>query len=453
MNKQAPSHPPANLPYVPRLKALTASYSALQNYRFDYTPNETPVACYTCDGQASNLVYQTGTNEETDILASTCTMDGKIIEKKLRLFSPLESKGILNLTVKNLSTPCELNLYFDLARKVGNIPEHGDIPFRLYSASGWNDLTILSDGTQGFTRTGIIKLSIPKIEEVDGDIIIGVPDDPELYAHAILVNPNGIQLSRSGSNYLNDVSAPEIKAESIKATKEPIPEITKIKQPFASFGGHGAEDPLKMNNRVATSIKTKNRSSNPLDNYYLIQQNFPEIYYSKTVYDQQTKVTALYVVKRYQSTRETSAFLPLVGISLEEKILGFLTKKASAFSKIKVVNFTPIYVTVAATVTLKKDKGLGQSKIEISDGLKLFLSPWIDAEQPQLEIDQGLTEVEVLNFIKSMDGVISISDIQIDQYTSESNDTPYISGAKTPPGVEYLLVSSFTHQINCRHSV
>ncbi|WP_422360467.1 hypothetical protein [Reichenbachiella sp.] len=452
MDKKASTHAAASVPFVPKLKTLTASYQASQSYNLHQAQTNNQLDCFTISNGTTKPIYRSSPDNQIPSQEKNYSIDGiKLAANKVRMHPAINRRGILNLSIKNLSSPGELNLYFDLARKVGEIPPKEPIAFHLYSSAGWTELVLLSDDTKNFTCSGIIKLSLPKIEASDTVLCIGVKGDPELFAHATLLLLNGMKLSRTGDDFLSDPSMPRIKAGSIKAPVEPMAELAKIVQPFASFGGKGAENLDKMNHRVATRIKTKNRSIGQEDYYQLIQQHFPEIFYAKSRYDRSTQSTQVYVVKRFNQATDFGAFLPLIGVNFEEDLADFLSKRASAFANIKVTNFTPVFVGVSCTVTLEQNYGLGQSEAAINDQLKIFLSPWITSDQKQLKIDQGISETDVLNFIKTIEGVISVSDIQIEKKQPQSDSIDPRVEAVDPPAI--LLVSATQHTINCRHQV
>ena len=457
MDKKSSSHVAANLPFVPKVKLLSANYSAAQAIQLDFTQTDVPFQCFAYTPNSTYQVYDSCLDIDFNANINQTTLDGIQTKKNgLALFPSVESKGLLYLSLENVVTPCELNLYVELARKVGSIPSEGEINYRYLTASGWKDMRVLADETKNFTCSGIIKVSIPddicrNHESMPNDkywLSIGVPNNSNSYADTIYLQTNGFEVERTGTSFLSDLNTPKLKAGSIIKTVDLIPEISKVVQQFPSFSGLGAEDALMMNKRVSTRLRTKGRVINSVDYYNLIQQEFPEIFYSKSVYNKANRTTQIYLVKKFEEVNNANAFMPLVSVCEEEVICEFLTKRAPAFANIEVLNFVPEYVSISADISVDKKYGLGEMEKEINAKLNLFLSPWIESDAIQLEIDQGLTASQLLNLIKNIEGVINVSSIEINKKSDVSTKNEALSGGKPS---ERLLVTSQKHTLTCNH--
>ena len=136
----------------------------------------------------------------------------------------------------------------------------------------------------------------------------------------------------------------------------------------------------------------------------------------------------------------------------EELVGEYLSKRASAFTNIEVLNFTPEYVSVTANVLVDKNYGLGQMEKEINTKLNLYLSPWIESDAVQMEIDQGLTKSQISNRIKSIEGVLSVSSIEINKSLEASKISAATDAAVVVKTlIQTLLVTSENHQLKCKH--
>ncbi|NQY29152.1 MAG: hypothetical protein HRT69_06745 [Flavobacteriaceae bacterium] len=461
IDKKAPTHAPANLPFVPNVKLLSANYAANQSIQLDFSKSDTPFQCFAYTPNKTYQVYDSSPDADFNPGINKTTLDGiQSVENILPLFPAIESEGVLYLSMDKLVAPCELNLYFELARKTGTVPDKVAINYRYLTASGWKVMPVLSDVTKNFTCSGIIKVSIS--DDISSTHVsmpndqfwlsIGVPNNPNSYPDTIYLQSNGFEVERTGTSFLSDMNTPKLPAGAISKSLNPIPEISKVVQIFPSFSGRGAEDGSIMNKRISTRLRTKDRVINSVDYFGIIKQEFPDIFYSKCVYDKVNRKTKIYLVKKFEHINDVGAFIPLVSVCTEEMVAEYLSKRASAFANIETLNFIPEYVSVTANVLVDKNYGLGQIEKEINKKLNLYLSPWIESDAVQMKIDQGLTKSQISSLIKNIEGVLSVSSIEINKSleaskTSSATDSAVV--VKTL--IQTLLVTSENHQLKCKH--
>ncbi len=461
MDKKASTNSPANLPFVPKVKLLSANYAASQSIQLDFSKSDTPFQCFAYTPNTSYQVYDSSVDGDFYPKINQTTLDGIQAEKNvLPLFPAVENEGILYISMDKVVAPCELNLYFEIARKTGNVPEKVAVNFRYLTEFGWKDMPVLSDGTNNFTCSGIIKVSISddiasthvSMPNDQFWLAIGVPNNPNSYADTIYLQSNGFEVERTGTSFLSDMNTPKLPAGVISKSLNTIPEISKVVQIFPSFSGRGAEDGFMMNKRISTRLRTKDRAINSVDYFGIIKQEFPDIFYSKSVYDKINRKTKIYLVKKFENINDVGAFVPLVSVSTEEMVGEYLGKRSSAFANIEILNFVPEYVGVIANVLVDKNYGLGQMQKEINTKLNLYLSPWIESDAVQMEIDQGLTNSQISSLIKSIEGVISVLSIEINKNgeASKSNNNTNSAVAVEEPN-QTLIVTSQNHQLNCKH--
>lgn len=427
MKKKAATNEPAKVPFIPKVKSLTAAYTASQTYTMDFAQNEkNPIQCYTYTPFGNYQVYDSNAKPSTYVNQVNTTLDNRISEPStkeppishldyLPLFPSLSNNRMLYLSMKNLVTQSELNLFFKLNRAVG-IANSNIFNYQFLTETGWESSDILLDGTKGFTCSGIIKINVPskvtnKHNTMPSNMYwfgIGGIGKANNVAQTSFLESNGLELTRTGTKYLSDSSAPTIAAETIKKTANPTPEITSVIQTFASFGGLEAENGTLMNQRVSTRLKTKGRVSNSVSYFNMIAQKFPDIYYSKSYYDSTTYKTNVLLVKKFDSVNEAGAFSPLVSECKEKMVHQYVKKNASGLTKFNVQNFELIPVTVTATIVVNNNTGKVEMQNKINAALKLFLSPWITSKGKQLPIDQSISKSQFTSLIKSIEGVFEI---------------------------------------------
>lgn len=463
--------PAAGAPFVPTVKGITAGYGASQVYDLTKAQEDYPLQYFYYTPFANYTAYDNSPavtdNYSVDI--SMIGDPGKITGLQLvpsftsntSTEETLPCSGAMYIGFTGLVPLNPLNLFFELATTYAAAAQGAEVNYYYLSTqNGWKPLSLLKDGTNQFTCSGIITLNIPSdIATQDGSMPVdtswiaigastsgtGAVLDLSSFAQVVLLAPNGVELTRTGTNYLTDTTVPVISSGAITKPENPVAEIGSIAQPFASFGGRAAEDQAQMYTRVSRRLKTKDRAVSVNDIFTLITQHFPDIYFSGTVFSPDTNITTVYVVEGFDSYTDANAYRPLVSECEMEKITDLLSKRVSLFSNITVSNYTYQYVTVSATVTVKQGYVPQAMSAGIVQSLNIFLSPWIaNSGQEQSIIGQPVTATQVASFIRKTTGVVSVTDVKL-----YSGDTVTALPVQTvTPGAGILLVSSLKHTIN-----
>lgn len=455
---------PAALPFVPKLKGISANYSAKQRYDLTRDRGDYPLQCFFHSPFENYCIYDNTPGAPGLQNSAGLTITGIVWERSgLPLFPQLDYSGVLFLELENLVPADSLSLFFELSRKYADSEGSRDISYNYLSTVGWKPLNVLADDTNNFTCSGVIKVSIPLdmasdsliFPEKKNWISIGIKNDPGSFAETVYLKTNGFKVQRSGLNFLPVTEKPWIPANTIVQAKLPLPQIAAIEQPFPSEGGRAAETETVMNRRVSNRLKTKDRVVTAEDYFRLIRQEFDDIYYSKVLYDVRTRKTEIYVVKAYDSAKDPNAFLPLVSECSEGKIETFLRERASSFANINVSNFRVEYVKVKAVVMIRdgyEDDGVRKN---IINAINIYLSPWIVSRQPQIAIDQGISDADLAAVIKSVGGVIAVEQVSFSTRMMDDKENIFFTSPVGQQGrvirpelPSALFVPYPTHDIN-----
>ncbi|WCT10022.1 hypothetical protein [Mucilaginibacter jinjuensis] len=451
--KKAEIIQPANPPFAPIVNNLVAHYSASQEYVFDHATGTYPIQCFLYAPFQNQVVYDS-TQANTNAYYSVDITEP--ITGGIPLFPAVNYSGYLFLGMDNLVPANSINLYFEFNRKYGiNNNLNKQISYSYLAENGWEDLSVLYDGTNGLTCSGILQLNVPddisnqNTAMPDGKYWFAAKvNDPSSYADTIFVTTNGFIAKRSGSLFSADTVSPHLASNAITKLQTLVPQIATVVQPFPSFGGKPAENETGMNQRVSSRLKTKDRAVNAEDYYRLIKHQNPEIYYSKAVFNKVTRTTNVYLVKRSRTDVDPDAYKPMITECKEASISKFLNERASTFAGVTVSNFNFLCVCITATITIDtgfEPKGLQKT---INDALNLFLSPWIISDQVQLTIDQGITDTIVAKFLRSINGVAGVKSVTFKTGTDEvSINTAEDQHSVKPTTDDLLIVSCMGHQI------
>lgn len=467
---------PAALPFTPKLKSCTAAYSASVQYVFDHTApvqatdKDYPVTCFLYGPFGNYAVY----DQLNLVPAQTYTIgDAATSVSGIPLYAAYRYDGFLYLAVDDLVPASNLNLYFELISKPIMLTDtvtpvtdpSQDIAYYYLSETGWSPLTVLSDGTHNLTCTGMTSVYIPADITMESNLmpktsywIAVVGKNSSAVAATVLLSTNGIKVQRSVQDTVVPAvqpelaSVPRIAAGTITKTKDPVPQLGTITQPFPSFGGRAAEDEQRMNQRVSYRLKTKDRAVVSLDYEMLIYQEFSDIYYSNSFYNSTDQTTEVYVVKAIGSAAAPQAFLPMVSTEQIEQIRFFIQERTSAFSVVKVTNPVFQVISISAVITLLPGWEFSAVQQQVIAALQIYLSPWIkNVESVQVNIGQEITNVQVSSFIQTLPGVAAVAQVlfKTGLYTENFAVTENTALLKSvlPLQQSVLFVTDTTHQI------
>ncbi|MBC8754341.1 hypothetical protein H2O64_06640 [Kordia sp. YSTF-M3] len=424
---------PPNLPFIPTVSLFSGDYNASINYDFSTNDETYPLECFYYTPFLNYKVFDTVdgiSTKNTTIGSSPARDDSGIITPltALPLVATFVSNGQLFLELADVIAPAKVSFYFELARTyTEQAVTTNSVSYSYLSTDGWKALTSIADGTNGFTCSGIITINIPKDITNDHEtmtgtnfwIAMGTETSPDNFPQTSFLKTNGITLQRIVSS--NDFSTvtPQIIADTITSPETAIPEISATIQPFASFGGKAAETNQQMNSRVSTRLKTKDRLVTAEDYFNVIRLEFPEVYYSKTMYT--AKKASTYVIKRVSDATETNAFVPLLSECKELEIQNYIKERISPFVKVSVGNFKLNYVLIIADIQLQSDEDVTTVTKEINNAINIYLAPWITSAQSQITVDTGLNTAQLASFINSYDSVLEVNSISIQIVTENFN--------------------------------
>jgi hypothetical protein len=267
-------------------------------------------------------------------------------------------------------------------------------------------------------------------------------------------------------NQYNDPSflATTLPAETISKLKQPDAAVKKVIQPFASFGGRGAEQPLAFYTRISERLRHKDRTITLWDYEHLILEAFPQIYQVKclnhTAYepDIYNELAAGHVtvvtIPNQQFHNLHDPLRPYTSLGLLSEIETFLQKKLSCFVKLHVKN--PQFEAVGVAFKVKFYAGFDEtfSLRKLKEAITRFLSPWAFSDGSSPTFGGKIYSSVLLNFVEEQPYVDYVTDFELSHtYTTFDNtgskveivdsDVTEIEGSKAVS----ILVSANDHDI------
>lgn len=449
-----------NVPFAPKVDTLSVDYTADWGIDFttgkntaDDSTNSYPVELYFYDTQATYSVYQTNRNEN---LTAAQTQSG------VPLFAGVNADGAVYLALDNVTGGSTLSLYFDVAPSTTiTQTDWYDIEFYYLDSQGWQLLTVLSDDTDSFGYSGIVAVQLPDTIVTDSPLMpsgfcwlairasltsAGQAADAQVMdiAGIVYLNTQAVVVTRTDVSELSAGEQPSLAADTITAPEVKTPQISTIVQPFASYGGVALQQDDSFYQNTAQRIRTKDRASANWDYQTMVFNACPNLYFSQcNTDDKSVGVVTVAVVEQYADHTVANAFTPVTSRGDLDTMASYLKSRLSPFAQLEVVNFDHQPLTVSAVLKFSDSATALQQCNEITQQLKIYLSPWISSELEQVTIDQSISSAQISNYLTAVPGVTGVKSLQLIA-GSDVNGQP-VSGPFTP--VAGSIIISGDHQL------
>ncbi len=283
-------------------------------------------------------------------------------------------------------------------------------------------LDLVLDETNGLIQTGLVGFTMPRAADTSHTLLEdgltwilaavkensdAIPDFTHVFAQATRVTFDDQE------NDPNRLAA-SLPAKTIAKLKISQAQVSKIDQPFASFGGKTAESSTNFYTRISERLRHKQRAVTRWDYEHLVLEYFPEIYQVKvqnhTEYDGNLEnyralaprhVTVI-LVANVQNKNAIDPLRPKASVALIAKVRDFLAHICSAGVILHVVN--PVYEELQVKTNVRFLAGVDRSFYakKLEDDLKAFLSPWAFQRLEAFSFAGEIHSSVVLHFIEKL---------------------------------------------------
>lgn len=393
--------PLPNEPYSPELKSI----------RLDYTAEET----FQVKEDPWNSFYHLDAFGEARQPQFPCP-----------LLPKWKAEGSLLIGLKNHLPGQSIQLLIHVLDGSSN-PELAVPPvsWSYLNGNSWRPLEKLDlalDETAGLIQTGLHKFTLPRAADTEHTVMpngltwikASVPENSEAIPDFTQILAQAIKVSfiDQGNDPLR-LAAP-LPAKSIAKLKVPQTQISKINQPFASFGGKTKEASADFYTRVSERLRHKQRAITRWDYEHLVLEQFPEIYQVKvlnhTHYDGNLEAyralaprhVTVVLVANVQNKNALDPLRPKASVALIEQVRSFLQKINGAGVFLHIVN--PVYEELQVKTKVRFLAGFDRSFYakKLEDDLKAFLSPWAFAGIEDFNFSGKIHQSVVLHFIEKL---------------------------------------------------
>ncbi|MEM8998647.1 MAG: baseplate J/gp47 family protein [Bacteroidota bacterium] len=399
VNKKA-TMPFPNRPYVPKLNGLSLSYKASDTLFFKPNP---------ADGEKAGI--NTGQFIHLTPFGNETIIDGDQAIQKHTLLPNFQSEGYLFIGLDGVlqTTPVSLYFHFLHSSTAVNLPKNG-LQWQYYFMDDWvtfQESDIILDGTNGFTKSGIVEMVLPKNNRNTNEELSN-----ETYWIRISTKKNSIHYPKIKGVYVNavevvctdnsaDVMGKEVAANRIAKIVGRFPDVKKVNQAAASYGGISVEQPDQFYTRVSERLRHKDRALSIWDYERLVLANFDDVLVAKcTNFNNDFKpipgIVKMIVLSKKWTNDERNYF---DGAALD-RIKTFLQKLASPFADITVINPQVEYLLVNCTVVFKAEDNGGYYLNKLNDDISHFLSPIANIDSGRGGIGGNVVPTMLVSYIE-----------------------------------------------------
>ncbi|MEY2884252.1 MAG: hypothetical protein RL490_1976, partial [Pseudomonadota bacterium] len=302
----------------------------------------------------------------------------------------------------------------------------------------WEPLSsarLLSDTTNGFLRTGIIRLDLPAAMTSDNSIVPGglywikvATDLPSgCFAGLTAITAQAVTVRRTAGLAAAEPLLPEV----INTRSATIVGVKAIAQPHRSIGLRLAETPQQMHIRLSERLRHKQRAETPWDIERLVLERFPQVYKVRCLpatglgsaasvpgmspAGQPGSLLVVVVPALPNNLRETPAYRTRpMRIADDEiaEIAAMLKSVMSPLASATVIPATFEWVQVRCQVALARARGRGEALRRINDALVGQLSPWV-TDGPRMQFDWRLRAADIAFALRSHDDVRAVHGLSL----------------------------------------
>jgi Baseplate J-like protein len=391
-------------PYTPAIKELFVDYEA------------------TADINDINLVH---------LYPYAGTYKPEILPQHPMLFPTFCDEGNFYIGLTGLVPGSNVNILFQLAEATADSEsEREAVTWYYLENNTWkllrNGFEILDDDTNGLTTSGIIKFALPANMTNENTILpkgtywikAGIPKNSVSVSEIINIHTQAIKATFT-NNDENDKTRLNVPLEkgSVSKLQTADAAITKIVQPYESFGGAEPEDQGHFYVRVSELLRHKNRAIQKFDYERLTLEAFPKIFKTKCInhsyglsahdFSKDFTVAPGYVliavIPDLNKLKAAKSFEPKAPVSLLEEIKTYLQKVTSPFVRLKIMNPRYEKINCCLRVKLLQGKDENYYKEKLKQDIAEFLAPWAIGKYDKLTFGQPVNFSDIVRFLEGRD--------------------------------------------------
>jgi len=437
-------NPGPTMPPGPMAAALTMSYVASTRLTLD---SATPSAVST--GQFFHLA-PFGTAEQQPYLTGGDCVTLLPQFSFARGATVLESEAEFYIGIAGLTPPQSIAILFQVVDGTANPLAPKPVPhfdWCYLAGNRWVEFpeNAVFDGTGELLDSGIVTFAVPAEATQDNTLFpsgmywirAAVASECDAVCRLQLVAAQAMEAVFANQGNAPDFSATPLPAGTIGKLAVPDSAVKSISQPFASFGGRGAEQPQDFYQRISERLRHKDRAIDLWDYERLILQAFPQIYKVKCLNHTQFEPAdnsggsgpcnggiyrelapghvTIITLPNLQTQKERDPLKPYTSLGLLADIGTFLAKRTSCLAKLHVKNPQFEEIRVSFNVKLFDGYDAAYYKIQLQQAITRFLSPWAFTGDGVPSFGGKVYQSVLVNFVEERPYVDYVTDFQMFQ--------------------------------------
>jgi len=351
----------------------------------------------------------------------------------------VQSEAELYIGIEGLKPPQNLALLFQVAPGTANPnalkPLKPHINWSYLVNNQWTAFaeSQVQDSTGELLNSGIVTLSVPRDATSDHTLLpsgliwirAAVCERSDAVCMLQQVAAQAMQAVFVDRGNAPDFGALPLPAGTIKKLDTPDSAVKAISQPFASFGGRGAEPPKAFYTRVSERLRHKDRGIDLWDYERLVLEAFPQNYkvkclnhthYDGAIYRELAPGhVTIVTIPNLQNQNRRDPLKPYTSLGVLQEIEKFLQQRTSCFARLHVKN--PKFEEVRACFKLRLYDGFDETYYTslLQQAITRFLSPWAFADGGAPSFGGKIYKSVLINFIEDQPYVDYVTDFQLFQ--------------------------------------
>lgn len=343
-------------------------------------------------------------------------------------------EGTLYIGIKDLVPQQNLSILFQLNEKSVNHEFVGKVETKwsYLSNNEWKEITedhLLEDHTEVFTRSGIVKFSMPKDIGTGNTLLpselhwlsVSIPKNTLGIADAYHITAQAVTATFVDQGNSTTHLETALTADSIKKFKVNNSAVKNIAQPYASFGGQLEETSETFYTRVSERLRHKRRAISIWDYERLILEAFPSVYKVKCLnhYDPNASacqrqlspgaVTLLILSRVDDETDLEKRLAPVTNVITLSDIKSYLLDISSPFiagrNKLFVRNPAYEYLSVKCSIKFRTGYDASYYNKELIIALQQYFSPWAFDNESPVSFERKVYKSLIINYIEELEYV------------------------------------------------
>jgi hypothetical protein len=438
-----------NPPYTPKIKKLSAGYTASLEIDLKENRSDTKV----------DYLYHIEPFGYRNLPAN---------KAKVYSFLPLfENEGELFIGIKDLVPPQNLSLLFQMAPGSADPDvEQEPIYWSYLDRNQWKTLEkgqLLGDTTNGLLNSGIIKFSLAPVEPSTllpagfYWIRAAIAKNSRSAADTVAIKAQAVSATSEDHGNAPDHLSQSLPAESIHGLVESVPQVKAIHQPYSSYGGKSPEQAGKFYTRVSERLRHKDRALTSWDYEHMVLEAFPGIYKVKCLPVGSSEdphlsdVVQVVVIPDIRGKLPFDPFEPKAPADVLWQIEQYLLKRSPPYSQLKVKNPTYVRIRVRLSVRFREGNNPGYYQDALNRELQQYLAPWAYDQSADIFFGGTINTSLIINFVEERPYIDYVAGIKIFTSLDDHTFTLYDPEATEPQAIfapDAILVSDRSHVID-----